>query len=35
LPRSNLARTAAIPHPNKRAIIGDPRNDDNVIVSQL
>ena len=33
--RSNLARTAAIPHPNKRAIIGDPRNDENVIVSRL
>ena len=35
LPRSNPAPTAAIPHPNKRAIIGDPRNDENVIVSQL
>lgn len=35
LPRSNPAPTTAMPHPNKRAIIGDPRNDENVIVSQL
>ena len=35
LPRSNPAPTTANPHPNKRAIIGDPRNDENVIVSQL
>ncbi|WBO23839.1 peroxidase family protein [Sphingomonas abietis] len=35
LPRSNPVPTAAHPHPTKRAIIGDPRNDENVIVSQL
>ena len=35
LPRSNPDATSANPHPNKRAIIGDPRNDENVIVSQL
>lgn len=35
LPRSNPDATQADPQPNKRAIIGDPRNDENVIVSQL
>lgn len=35
LPRSDPAPSAADPRPNKRAIIGDPRNDENVIVSQL
>ncbi|WP_375391683.1 heme peroxidase family protein [uncultured Sphingomonas sp.] len=35
LPRSSPAPTAAGAHPARRAIIGDPRNDENVIVSQL
>lgn len=35
LPRSTPSPTPTNPHPNKRAIIGDPRNDENVIVSQL
>lgn len=35
LPRSGPTATTANPHPPKRAIIGDPRNDENVIVSQL
>lgn len=35
LPRSNPTATATNPDPAKRAIIGDPRNDENVIVSQL
>ena len=35
LPRSSPAATTANPKPNKRAIIGDPRNDENVIISQL
>lgn len=35
LPRSDPSPSAANPHPSKRAIIGDPRNDENVIVSQL
>lgn len=35
LARSTPSATAANPNPNKRAIIGDPRNDENVIVSQL
>ena len=35
LPRSAPMATAENPKPHKRAIIGDPRNDENVIVSQL
>ncbi len=35
LPRSSPAATPANANPDKRAIIGDPRNDENIIVSQL